>query len=168
MLGQKSKASRVDWGDWSDDTIRVDFDNTILDEVKLWAYRALKWFKLEGFIILESSHKNYVVKEKRKIFFRLRKASYLLIFNRPVEWIKNVKIMNWIAHEVYLESGNEDVQRYVTMQCIKETSTVRISRKGKKPIPKVVFRFGLQDKMIRKYFGNRRLILKFLRKKRRR
>jgi hypothetical protein len=74
----------------------------------------------------------------------------------------NVRIMNWVA----LESGNENLQRYVRMQCIKETSTVRISRKGKKPVPKVVFCYGLQDKQVRNFLETRKLLLNFLRGRR--
>jgi len=51
--------------------------------------------------------------------------------------------MNWIA----LESRNVNLQKYVRMQCIKGTSTVRISSKGNKPAPSIVFRFGAQNKM---------------------
>jgi hypothetical protein len=90
------------------------------------------------------------------------RASYLLIFNRPVSWTKNVHIMNWLALEVGLESGNENVRRYVNMQCIKENSTVRISRKDKKSPPKVIFRYGSQDKQIRKFLATRRFLLWFL------
>jgi hypothetical protein len=66
--------------------------------------------------------------------------------------------MNWVA----LESGNENLQRYVRMQCIKETSTVRISKKNKKHVPKVVFRYGAQDKQIKKFLETRKLLLDFL------
>lgn len=159
MLGQKSKAkSSLVFGDWDTETVRLDFDDTSLDEVRLWAYRATFFFKLEGFLILESSMKNYVVKQKGRIFYRFRKGSYLVVFNRPVDWSLNVHIMNWVA----LESGNENLQKYVRMQCIKETSTVRISRKGKKPFPKIVFRYGLQDKQIKQFLDTRRFILNFL------
>lgn len=83
MRGQKSKveASSVVWGDWNTETVRLDFDDTPLDEVKLWAFRALKWFKLDNFIILQSSVKNYV-KNKGKTFYRYVKGSYLVVFDR--------------------------------------------------------------------------------------
>jgi hypothetical protein len=55
--------------------------------------------------------------------------------------------------------------RALRMQCIKQTSTVRISRKDKKPFPKVVFRYGVQDKQINKFLETRRLILNFLKKR---
>lgn len=166
MLDQKSKVktSSLVWGDWDTDTVRLDFDNTILEEVLYWAYRTNFWFKLEGFIILESSHRDYTAKDKHKTVFRFRKGNYLVIFNKPVEWSFNVHVMNWTA----LESGNENLKKYVIMQCIKETSTVRISRKRKKPIPKIIFRYGLQDKQIKKFLETRKLILSFLKKKRRR
>ena len=96
------------------------------------------WFKLEGFIILRSSTKKYLVKRKANVLHRFLKCSYHVIFNRPVRWDLNVRIMNWVA----LESKNIGLQNYARMQCIKRTSTVRISGKVNKPIPKIVFRYG--------------------------
>jgi hypothetical protein len=136
---------RVVLGDWSKDTVRLDFDDTPFDEVKLWSLRVLNWFKMQGFIILKSSVKDYVVKQRDKIVYSLRKCSYLVVFNRKVAWASNVKIMNWTA----LESGNVNLQKYVRMQCIKGTSTVKISSKGNKPAPSIVFRCGAQDKMVK-------------------
>lgn len=81
-----------------------------------------------------------------------------MIFDRPVKWETNVKIMNWAA----LESGNVNLQRYVRMQCIKGTSTARSSvKKGKreKPVPRIVFRFGEQDRQVRKFLETRKFIL---------
>jgi hypothetical protein len=66
--------------------------------------------------------------------------------------------MNWVG----LESGNLNLQKYVRMQCIKKTSTVRISNKGNKPIPKIVFRFGNQNRQIKKFLETRTFILSFL------
>lgn len=147
-------------GDWSRDTVRLDFDDTQLGEVKLWDFRALYWFKLEGFIILRSSQKTYIVKKKGEIFHQFIKASYLTIFDRPVKWDLNVRIMNWVA----LESGNIGLQRYVRMQCIKRSSTVRISPKGKKPSPKIVFRYGSQNGQIKKFLETREFVLDSLKK----
>jgi hypothetical protein len=67
--------------------------------------------------------------------------------------------MNWVA----LESRNEGLQRYVRMQCIKRTSTVRLSHRGKKPSPEVVFRYGSQDGQIRRFLDTRRFVLDALR-----
>jgi hypothetical protein len=68
--------------------------------------------------------------------------------------------MNWVA----LESGNVNLQKYVRMQCIKKTSTVRISAKGNKPAPSIVFRYGAQDKMVKEFLANRKFVLSWIRK----
>jgi hypothetical protein len=54
------------------------------------------------------------------------------------------------------------LQRYVRMQCIKKSSTVRVSvKKGKrdKPVPRIIFRFGKQDRQVKKFLETRRFIL---------
>jgi hypothetical protein len=159
----KERESKVDpswitWGDWDKETVRLDFDDTPLGEVKLWAYRTCFWFRLEGFIILRSSMKEYVVKDKGKVIYRYLLGSYIVIFDRSVKWENNVKAMNWTA----LLSGNPNLQRYVRMQCIKQTSSARSSvKKGKreKPIPRIVFRFGKQYRQVKKFLETRRFIL---------
>jgi len=147
-------------GNWATKTLMLDFDNTPLGEVKLWCFRLYVWFGLGGFIILQSSQRILAAKDKRtgKIIFRYRIGSYLVVFNREVTWKQNVRIMNWIA----LESGNIGLQNYVRMQCIKGSSTLRLSNKGKKPFPKPIFHHGSQDKMIAEFLDNRQFILDFL------
>jgi hypothetical protein len=44
-------------------------------------------------------------------------------------------IVAWDA----LESRNSKLQRYLVMQCIKESSTLRVSPKNEKPSPRIVF-----------------------------
>ena len=160
MRNRKSKVKgpRVVWGDWDKETVRHDWDDTPLGEVKLWAYRACFWFKLEGFVILRSSMKEYVVKKKGKVFYRYLKGSYHVVFDKPVKWSMNVHIMDWAA----LESGNENLKKWAIMQGIKESSTLRVSVKGKKPAPKIVFRFGSQDRQVKKFLETRRFLLDFL------
>lgn len=161
MQGQKSKVeSSLVWGDWDTETVRLDFDDTSLDEVLYWVFRATSWFKLEGFLVLQSSMKKYVLKRKGKVY-GFKKGSYLVVFNRSVDWARNTHIRAWVG----LESGNENLKRYAIMQDIKETSTVRISEKGKKPVPKVVFHYGKQDKQIKKFLETRKLILNFLKRR---
>jgi hypothetical protein len=126
--------------------------------VKLWAYRACFWFRLEGFIIFESSRIIYVVKHKRKVVYQYVLGRYLVVFNRPVRWKTNDTVMNWVA----LESGNEGLQRYVRMHCIKKASTIRFTAKGDKPSPRIVFRYGKQDKQIWKLLETRRTELDYL------
>lgn len=145
-------------GDWSKDTVRLDFDNTTLDEVKYWAFRVCFWFKLEGFVILESSRKERVVKRKGQVLHKWVRASYLVVFDRPVHWDLNVRIMNWVA----LQSKNPSLAKYVTMQCIKRSSTVRLGAKVDKPPPKVVYRYGKQDGQIKKFLETRHFVLDVL------
>ena len=53
-------------GNWSKNTLQVDFDKMSLDKVKYYAFRANNWFKLNGFIIFESSKTEHIAKEKGK------------------------------------------------------------------------------------------------------
>lgn len=125
-------------GEDSRTTCRVDFDNTPLKKVKYWAFRALEWFKhdhlgkldLEGFVILRSSRKNYH-----------------LLFNHTLSWRKNLHVVAWIAQQ----SKNKKISSWLLFQCIKESSTFRIGRKGKKKAPRVVFRYGKQDNEIKDF-----------------
>jgi len=166
MKNRESKVdpSRITWGDWDKESVRLDFDDTPLGEVKLWAYRTCHWFKLEGFIILRSSMKHYVVKEKGKVVYEYKLGSYLVVFDRPVRWKTNVTIMNWVA----LLSGHADLKRYVNMQCIKQTSTGRFSvkkeKRKEKPIPRIVFRYGEQDRQVKKFLETRRFVLDSLKR----
>ena len=73
----------------------------------------------------------------------------------------NVHIMDWTA----LESGNENLKKWAIMQGIKETSTLRVSGKGEKSTPKIVFRFGSQDRQIKKFLEARRFVCLFSERK---
>jgi len=154
----------ITWGDWADDVVHLDFDDTPLGEVKLWAYRTCFWFTLEGFVILRSSMKHYIVEEKGKIIYEYKLGSYLVVFDRPVRWKTNVRIMNWVA----LLSGNPDLQRYVRMQCIKRSSTARCSKKMEKrkdkPIPRIVFRYGEQYRKVKWFLETRKFLLDSLKR----
>jgi hypothetical protein len=102
-------------------TVKLDFDDASFKEVKSWALRTMKWFRLRGFIILKSSKNHYHV-----------------LFDRSVTWKRNVHIVAWVS----LESKNEGLKKWFLMQCIKESSTLRVSPKGAKLSPRVVFRKG--------------------------
>jgi len=145
------------FGDWSRDTVRLDFDNTPLKKVKFWGFMVCKYFHLEGFVILCSSVKKHVVKIRNQIVYSYSEVSYLVIFNRKVKWNLNVKIMDWVARLSEIQS----LMYYVLMQGIKRSSTVRCGSKGKKPSPKVVFCFGKQDGQIEQFLETRNLIKKF-------
>lgn len=126
-----------------EETVMLDFDNTSFKTVRYWASRALKWFKLEGYIILRSSLNNYHV-----------------VFNRKVTWKENMHIVGWVA----LLSNNRMVEKWFLMQCIKEGSTLRVSPKRDKPSPRIVFRHGKENGQIESFLRFRRLMKNIIRK----
>ena len=125
------------------ETVKLDFDNVPFKTAKYWTERAMKWFRLGGFMILKSSEKCYHV-----------------LFNRPVSWSENMRIVAWVA----LQSRNQGLVRWLLMQCIKQSSTLRISPKREKPSPRIVFRFGKQDKQINDFDKNRHLIKQIIKR----
>jgi len=44
------------------------------------------------------------------------------------------------------------------MQAIKESSTVRVGKKLRKPSPRIVYRYGKQDKQIKEFLEMRKTI----------
>jgi len=129
------------------ETVKLDFDRMPFRVVKHWALRTMKWFKLKGFIILKTSQ-----------------SCYHIIFDRKVSWDLNVKIMAWVS----LLSHNKFLMKWFVMQCIKGCSTLRVSPKfskqGVKPSPRIVFRYGRQDKQIQIFLQYRKLIKNMIRK----
>lgn len=125
------------------ETAKLDFDDTSFKTVRYWAFRTMKWFKLEGFIMLKSS-----------------KNCYHVVFNRKVSWSENMRIVAWVS----LLSHKPKLERWFTMQCIKEASTLRVSGKRDKPSPRVVFRYGKQDKEIKEFLCYRCRIKRFIRR----
>jgi hypothetical protein len=125
------------------ETAMLDFDNTHFKDVRCWALRTMKWFKLEGFMILRSSKNNYHV-----------------VFDRPVSWSENMRIVAWVS----LLSHNPMIEKWFIMQCIKEGSTLRVSPKKDKPCPRVVFRYGKQDNQIQGFLSFRKLIKKIVKR----
>ena len=88
----------------------------------------MKRFRLDGFLILRSSEKHYHV-----------------VFDRHISWEINLSVIAWIA----VLSRSIKLKDYLAMQCIKRASTLRVSAKGKKPSPRLVYRFGEQNHQIR-------------------
>ena len=95
----------------------------------------MHWFKLEGFIVLKSSERNYHV-----------------VFNRKVTWSENVRVVAWVA----LLSHNRGLDQWLKMQCIKQSSTLRVSSKGDKYSPRIVHRHGKQDGQVDSFLRFRR------------
>ena len=119
------------------ETVKLDFDRTPFRVVRRWADRTSEWFKLEGYIILKSS-----------------KDSYHVVFNRTVTWPENLKIVAWVC----LQSHHNRLLRWMLMQCIKQSSTLRVSSKGNKPPPRIVIRDGSQNGQIASFLGFRNLV----------
>jgi hypothetical protein len=137
LTDQKLNPSKPILGYSDTSTVKLDFDDTEFVIVKYWALRTMKWFKLGGFIILKSSRNHYHV-----------------VFDRSVNWRRNMHIVAWVA----LESKNTKLQKYQLMQCIKESSTLRVSHKKEKSSPRVVSRIGKQDNEVKSFLKWRRYI----------
>ena len=120
----------------STDTVMLDFDLILYSTVRYWAGRTMNFHELEGYIILLSSV-----------------HSYHVVFNRPVSWSENMRILAWVAQL----SNHKKLQAYHRMQCIKESSTLRVSPKKGKPAPVVVNREGRQDREIAEFLEYRKL-----------
>ena len=125
------------------ETAKLDFDNSTFSNVKYWANRAMRWFRLGGFIILKSSNNSYHV-----------------VFDRPVSWSENMRIVAWVS----LQSHNQGLVKWSLMQCIKQSSTLRVSNKREKPSPRIIFRYGQQAQQIADFIKYRQLIKRILRK----
>jgi hypothetical protein len=143
LKAEKSRILKCIIGFTDTETVMLDFDNVPFKTVKYWAFRTLKWFKLEGFIILKSSENNYHV-----------------VFNRPVSWSENMRVVAWVS----LLSGNPMLEKWFIMQCIKEGSTLRVSPKRNKPSPRIVYKYGKQDKQIEEFLTYRKLVKSIIRK----
>lgn len=157
MNAQTSKVHNkyhVMFGDWDENTVRIDFDHTPLNEVKFHAFNASEEFGLDGFLILKSSEKTFHVRDRTtgKTLFTHKVSNYHLVFDRPVSWKDNVRIMNWIAEQC----KNESLTRYVNEQLNKKTSTLRLTD------TKIVFQYGSQNSKIKKFLENRQFIHDFL------
>lgn len=123
------------------ETVKLDFDGETFRAVRYWALRAMNWHKLGGFLILKSSE-----------------GCYHVVFDRSVSWSENMRVMAWVA----LLSRNEGLRRFQMMQCIKESSTLRVSPKKEKPSPRIVYRGGKQDDQIKSYLAHRRRIKRIM------
>jgi hypothetical protein len=123
-------------------TVMLDFDKMSFQLVLYWAMFTLEKFKLRGLIILKSSKKCYHV-----------------VFDRYVNREENLAIVAWIA----IISKSVPLLRYLAMQCIKMSSTLRVAPKRDKPSPRIVHRFGSQDCAIQSFLRYRQLLKRIYR-----
>jgi hypothetical protein len=119
------------------ETVKLDFDNKPFGYVKNWALRTLKQFRLKGFLIMKSSENHYHV-----------------VFDRPVSWSRNVAIVAWVC----LVTKHRRLTEWLVMQLIKQASTLRISPKKEKPVPKIVYRYGTQNGQAKDFLRYRKLV----------
>jgi len=136
LINQISKADPI-LGITDRFTVKIDFDEIDFKTTKYWADLTLKKFKLGGYVMLKSSKKCYHV-----------------IFDSYVSWEENLSIIAWVS----ILSKNLSLLRYLAMQCIKMSSTLRVAPKGEKPSPRIVYRFGCQDHAIKDFLDFRQLI----------
>ncbi|MCW4040726.1 MAG: hypothetical protein NWE83_08255 [Candidatus Bathyarchaeota archaeon] len=117
-----------------DETVMLDFDNTSFADVLVYAQPALKHFRLQGFIILESSDENYHV-----------------VFDRKVSWSENIQIVAWVS----LIAQHDGLLKWFRMQRIKQSSTLRVSAKHDKPMPRIVARVSEQHQQLASFMEYR-------------
>lgn len=120
------------------ETVKLDLDSLSLSEVKKWAMFASRVYELDGGMVLESSE-----------------GSYHVLFDDTVSWSRNVSIMAGLC----LITKHGSYVTWVLLQCRKGCSTLRISAKGEKPPPKIVYQWGNQDNEIFNYLHARNLKL---------
>jgi hypothetical protein len=118
-------------------TVMLDFDNTPFKQVRSWASRVCKHFKLKDLLILKSS-----------------KNCYHVVFDRTIPWSVNISIVAWTC----IETGHKGLNKWFLLQCIKQEPTLRVSWKGSKPPPRIAYRRGAQKEQIRSYLQHRRRV----------
>jgi hypothetical protein len=129
-------------------TVMCDLDNISFKKVKNLAFLTMKHFRLEGFLILKSSSKHYHV-----------------VFDKPKRWSEVVRIISWMG----IMANNRNVWKWICMQAIKKYCTLRVSPKpvnpvGFKPTPRIVYRYGSQNRQIQAFLTLRRCVLRIVKR----
>lgn len=124
-------------GNYTSSYVQIDFDKMQFTRVFDICELVMEKYRLEGYLIAKSS-----------------KHHYHVIFNKKLEWKQVVKIMSWIA----IISRSLSVKNYVLLQLIRGESTLRLSTKKNKPIPRVICRKGQTNKGVEKYLATKRWI----------
>ena len=104
--------------------LMLDLDNMKYKKASRIAETLLRRYKLEGFLLIRSSHKNYHV-----------------VFNRYLSWRTITKIL-FSLHECL---------RWAVFQMKEGQLTLRISKKNGKDKPKIVCQVGKTDMLIKDY-----------------
>ena len=104
--------------------LMLDLDNMKYKKALRIAESLLKRHKLEGFLLIRSSSKNYHV-----------------VFNRYLSWRTITKILFSLYECV----------RWAVFQMKEGQLTLRISKKNGREKPKILFKVGKTDKVIKDY-----------------
>jgi len=108
----------------TDRGLMLDLDNMRFKKALWLAETLLKKHKLEGFLLIKSSDKNYHA-----------------VFNRYLSWRAITEIL-FSQHECF---------RWAVFQMKEGQLTLRVSKKNNKDKPKVLLKVGKTDKLIRDY-----------------
>lgn len=145
--------------DWHVDIVKIDWDERCLHEVKRYSFMLNNRYDLDGFIILQSSTKKHRIKneELTKVVYEYKTKSYHTVFNREVSKDELDSYLAWLCLTIW----DLNLIRWYLLQNTKQTYTLRHGFKGKKKPPRIVCRYGNQDKMIAEFLENREYILNF-------
>jgi len=102
----------------------LDLDNMKFKKAKWLAQKLCRQYKLEGYLLIKSSEKNYHV-----------------VFNRYLTWKTITKII----------FSQYEALRWAVFQMPHGYLTLRISRKNGKNKPKILLKIGKTDKLIKDY-----------------
>jgi hypothetical protein len=108
----------------TDRGVMLDLDNMKFRKAKFIAETLVKQYKLEGFLLIKSSEKNYHV-----------------VFNRYLSWKTITKILFSLYEGV----------RYAVFQMKEGQLTLRISKKNNRDRPKILLKVGNTGKLIKDY-----------------
>ena len=121
------------------ETVKLDLDDMSFSRVKEIVIITMNLFNLGGYVILKSS-----------------RNCYHAVFDRNVVWGENVAIMAKVS--LMLRFKNPKVLKWFLMQCIKGSSTLRVTPKNEKPSPRIVYTFGEQNHAITNFLKERERI----------
>ena len=153
--------------DWDTDIVKIDFDERDLVSVKRLCRILIERYPVlgGGFIIFQSSVKTRKIRDignslsnVSTVAYCYKVKSYHAVFDGIVSKDEFNSILAWLC----LHTNDWNLIKWFLMQLIKGTSALRIGFKGKKKPPKIVYRYGNQDKQIAKFLENRNFILDFL------
>ena len=122
----------------------LDLDRIPYKIVRQLSLGFCRRYRLEGFIIAETS-----------------KGNYNVIFNKPLK-TEQIHALGGKAYFYLLTAcGKNKANQYglwFILQCVKKAMTVRVSPKLHKPEPKIVMTYGKTDKICKDYIETKQLM----------